>query len=985
MHQTLKEWAATYRDGVFGKESIVARYALTRPSKSTQQDDFVGRMLWALSDKSGLPAKRFAEFNPVPPFEWLAAFSEERFQYDDLGRFGVSPRAPIDTKLRFSLIRRPTPYNHASWMALIGNGFGGEWDKVMIQIARWLIRHLDDPRLMHWLSERGGQLHGRWHDLLEGQLDNLAILERDGKTSKLDEIRAQSPKAIPRPMMRTLWRLLLAGRVKPLGFHGSFYLWKDRLECDGLSATLRLELRELLAPMMALEKPLHPGDESVVSESPQRLSQLAGWKLVPAANHVQALRDLASERWQKALPTLLEDFQQLLRDALGLLREIGEATDHSDRSHWHLPSISPHWQNRGFHDWVALIELLRDAWLAVRDLDPARAARIAQEWFEQTYPTFKRLAFFAASKNNRIVPEQWVNWLLADGAWWLWSKDTKREVLRLLVLQGSSLTSSLQDRLVAAILAGSPREMYPGDLEPEHWRNLAEHSVWLRLAKLEVSGLVLGDAARKRLADLSTTHPEWQLAVNESDEFSYWLIGTGDPGYEESRVIDIDIAPRKRHDLVQWLQQSSTEDRSFHEDTWRETCRTHPLNSLCALNDLAQKKLWPTNRWREALQVWCRKDRLLQWSWRYAAPLVQTMPNEVLKEIAHGVTWWLQSVSESITQYEDILLNLCCRVLKQPLEPDSDSNGKSPVTEAINHPIEHVTQALLNLWFKRKPNDNDGLLDDIKPLFTKICDIQVDQFRHGRVLLASRLIALFRVDRSWTEQHLLPLFQWTTNPTEAKAVWQGFLWSPRLYTPLLTAFKQQFLETVGHYDDLGEHGRPFVTLLTYAALEPIEEYTEQEFQSAIRALPQKGLQEVAQTLSRALESAGEQRENYWKNRIKPFWQNIWPKLRDLASSHIAESLARMSIAAGDEFPSALDTIYYWLQLIEHPHYVVHQLHESGLCARFPKNALKLLHAIIHDQQWMHSEFGQCLDAIEQAAPGLAQDARYQRLMHSRPM
>ena len=67
------------------------------------------------------------------------------------------------------------------------------------------------------------------------------------------------------------------------------------------------------------------------------------------------------------MPMLLEDLQQLLRDALDLLHELGEADASSDRSYWDLPSISPHWQNRGYRDWVVLIELLRDAWLAVRE------------------------------------------------------------------------------------------------------------------------------------------------------------------------------------------------------------------------------------------------------------------------------------------------------------------------------------------------------------------------------------------------------------------------------------------------------------------------------------------------------------------------------------------------------------------------------------------------------------------------------------------
>ena len=680
------------------------------------------------------------------------------------------------------------------------------------------------------------------------------------------------------------------------------------------------------------------------------------------------------------MPHLLEDFQQLLRDALDLLRELGEADDRSDRSHWDLPSISPHWQNRGFRDWVTLIELLRDAWLAVHINDSLRATRIAQAWFDLPYPTFKRLVFFAASQDGCIAPEQWVDWLLADGAWWLWATDTGREVFRLLVLQGHQLEGASQERLEAAILAGPPREMFRDDLEPDRGQDLMAHLVWLHLAKLNASGIALGARASERLEELSNGYPQWRLEANERDEFSHWMSGTGDPDYEESR--DVDIAPRKRRELVQWLTKPQPEQRPFYEDTWRDVCRTRFFHSLYALCDLARDGVWPAGRWREALQAWSEVGMVLR-SWRYAAPLVQTMPDTVIQEIAHSVTWWINTVSKSINQQEEILLILCRRVLALPLEAGSGMtrNGEpidQPVTEAINHPIGLVTQALINLWFKRNPNDNDQLPTDIAPLFTELCDVQVDRFRRGRVLLGTQLIALFRVDRAWTEQYLLPLFSWD-NPCEAKAVWEGFLWSPRLYQPLLTAFKLQFLESAKHYTDLGEHRQQFAAFLTYAALGPAEGYTVDEFRSAIGALPQEGLEKSAQALFQSLEGAADQREDYWKNRVQPFWHNVWPKSRDLATPRMAESLTRLTIAAQSEFPAALAAVKDWLRPIEHPHYVVHLLQKSGLCMRFPADALDLLNTVITDQLWASQELGQCLDEIVKAAPQLSNDARHQYL------
>jgi len=984
LHQTLHAWADTYRDGVQGKEAIVVEHALARPQYSTRQDDFVGRMLWALSDKSGLPAKRFAELNPAPPLDWLlSAFSDERFQHRDLPRFHVPPHLEVDTKLRFSLIRRPAPYDRAPQISLTSGGFSfSQWDDVMLQIARWLLRYLNDPRLLIWITERGGQMHYQWKLMIENELNRFAVLERDRKTSERDEILLHAPKAIPSPLMSIFWRLLLSGRVKPRWNTLNLHQWLDRLKCEGLNTILRLELRELLSPKVRLNQPYRWSNNDLeMADEPSCIKQLVDWELVLAVDGVHStLQHLTDETWKSAMPYLLEDFQLLLRDALDLMQELGETEDRNDHSHWDLPSISPHWQNRGFRDWVALIELLRDAWLAVRSNDSVRATQIALSWFELPYPTFKRLALFAASQDNCIKPEGWVNWLLVEGAWWLWSTELEREVFRLFVLQGRHLAGTVQERLEDAILAGPPRAMYRSDLEAERWQELVTHSVWIHLAKLSSSGLVLGESAATRLEEISTSYPHWQLATNERDEFSRWMSGTGDPDYENSR--DIDIAPRKRLELVQWLAKPISEKRPLYEDTWRDVCRTRFFHSLCALNELSQNEVWPLGRWRKALQTWSEEGIVLR-SWRYAAPLVQTMPDAVLQDICHAVTWWMEVVSKSINCHEDILLNLCRRVLALEIGSESRVIRKrietyDHVESAINDPNGHVTQALINLWFKQKPNDNDLLPAELRDIFTLLCDVQIDRFRHGRVLLGSQTISFFRVDRTWTEQYLLPLFDWS-NPLEAKAVWEGFLWSPRIYQPLLIALKSQFLESAHHYADLGRQRQQFVTLLTYAALGKTDGYTMEEFRLAIGVLPQEGLEESAQVLSQALESAADQSEDYWKNRVQPFWHEIWPKSRKLATPRISESLTRTMIAARDQFPVALSTAQAWLQPIEYPDYVVRLLHESGICSRYPTDALCLLNAIISGQQWAPLELGKCLDQIVEADTQLVQDARYHRL------
>jgi hypothetical protein len=980
LHLTLKEWASTHRDGQLGKERIVANYASIRPTGSTKEDDFVGRLLWALSDGSGLPARHFADFNPVPSLDWLDPICKSRYGHHDLARFRVPAQQAVDDKLSYSLASRPAPYGLAPWMCLATQGGqASQWDDVMQHLARWLARHLNDPALALWVARQGGLLHRNFLSVIEHRLEELAKLELSGKTTELENIQANAPNAIPGPLMRIVWRLLLTGRLKTTAWAINLFRWRERLARDGVSASLRFELRELLAPKITIREPFRLDTDGASTGEPQRLQDIMRAELALASDHVQStLSDLCeTAAWESASRELFADFDHLLLDALDLMRELGTATDTQDRSHWDMPSISPHWQNRGFHDWVALIELLRDAWIKVHQSNPQSAAVAVDAWRLRPYPTFKRLALFAATFDGIAKSGEWVDWLLSDQGWWLWAVDTQREAMRLLVLRGEALPAPADQRLQAAILVGPPREMFREGIEADRWEMIVQHSVWLRLAKLVAGGAKLAAEAQSRFDELSEANPDWALAENESDEFSHWMSGTGDPDYDEKRVID--RAPRTKEDrrkLPVWLNRPAMRG-PWADDDWRDVCRERVALASCALASLARENIWPVERWREAMQAW-GDEKLPRRSWNLLAKFVESMPDKELHSISHAVAWWLEAVSKVIDRHENSFFVVCSRLLG--MEHGDGVSTDQPVTRAINHPTGRVAQALLHLWFRRGPTDGQGLHEDLKALFTQLCDVDAHDHRHGRVVLAANLIALFRVDRAWTEAHLLPRFDWNSSAEEARAAWEGFLWSPRLYRPLLDAYKASFLEAARHYAELNEHGRQYAAILTYAALEPADTFTVPELRSAMESMPPDGLNHAAQTLVHAVEGAGEQREEYWKNRLLPFWKAIWPKSLQFATEAMAGQLAQLAIAARGEFPSATSAVQAWLKPLEHPHYELRLLRQSKLCQRFPKEALQLLSSLISDQPWPSPELLACLEEIEAAWQEVRDEPRYRRLV-----
>ncbi|MGL4315008.1 MAG: anti-phage defense-associated sirtuin Dsr1 [Pseudomonas sp.] len=975
LHKTLRAWANTYRDGVRGKERVVVECAIARPLASTKQDDFVGRMLWVLSDPGGLPAKQFAELDPVPSLDWLEPLSQELYSHADLGRFGVPPQTAVNNKLSYSLTSRPAPYQLAPWMAIVDAGHSSRWDAVMFQLARWLLRHLDDPKLLIWLIKRGGQLNNQLIWLIEHRLDELDKLANGGNTTELDRIRANAPNAIPRPAMRTLWRLLLNGHVRSGLRDLSLYRWRDQFKHDGLTASVRLALRETLTPCLSLREPFRWSGADDDNEAQDRINNIVEWEIVLASDHVHSgLRDIPkNEQWTAALPELLDDFSALLRDTLDLMRELGGVDSESDRSYVHQPSISDHSQNKDFHDWTALIELARDAWLTTVAKSPKRARLMAETWAHGPYPVFRRLALFAATQGRIIPLRQAIDWLLADERRWLWSEETRRETIRLLVSLAPQLDATTLAELEQAILSGPPRDLYRADIDPDDWNKVLDHGVWLRLAKMAQAGAPLSEAGQSQLDSLSAQYP-WQLAADESDEFPIWMGDVWDDDHDSGQQLK--RIPHTRRRVLDHLQKHPVLEDS-QQDDWHKLCSEMFQATAYALYKLAQQNNWPAARWRDALQAWS-EEKLRDRSWRYMAPVIVDAPDDLVQALSHGISWWLKAVAKTFKGHEDHFLTLTQRTLRLDFEDDGDTDD--PVFRAINHPVGHVTQALLDWWYRQEPSDGQGLPELIKPIFTELCDTQVAKFSHGRVLLSAHALSLFRVDRAWSVQHLLPLFDWNRSEAEAQAAWEGFLWSPRLYRPLMEAIKPAFLDTVNHYTQLGKHNEQFAAFLTFAALDPGDTFTIAQLATAIRALPADGLRESAQALVRAQEGAGDQREDYWKNRVLPFWEKIWPKSNDQTSSANAESLARLCIATGNEFPSAMAAIGRWLRVVEHPDYVIHRLQESGLSARFPEDALRLLLTILGDQpSWLSPELRQCLDAIGQAAPNLRQDHRFMRV------
>ena len=135
----------------------------------------------------------------------------------------------------------------------------------------------------------------------------------------------------------------------------------------------------------------------------------------------------------------------------------------------------------------------------------------------------------------------------------------------------------------------------------------------------------------------------------------------------------------------------------------------------------------------------------------------------------------------------------------------------------------------------------------------------------------------------------------------------------------------------------------------------------------------------AEVLVDGLEAADERAAEFWRNRVQPYLQEIWPQQLDRKTPRLLECFGRLCIAAGDAFPEALEELQHWLQSMLYAGHLLGRLKDSDLCNKFPAESLDLLDRVIGDEPPLGDELRECLQLIQSAEPPLKDDPRFRRL------
>ena len=125
-------------------------------------------------------------------------------------------------------------------------------------------------------------------------------------------------------------------------------------------------------------------------------------ELLAGSNYIGMILDAINEvpDVDNFLASLSDDLTSLLKDALDIWAAVEEADVRDDPGYTHQPSIKPHDQNRHYHSWTVLIDLVWRSWTRLDATSAEKSRSLVARWRSIPYLTFRRLSLQAIGEST---------------------------------------------------------------------------------------------------------------------------------------------------------------------------------------------------------------------------------------------------------------------------------------------------------------------------------------------------------------------------------------------------------------------------------------------------------------------------------------------------------------------------------------------------------------------------------------------------------
>ncbi len=518
---------------------------------------------------------------------------------------------------------------------------------------------------------------------------------------------------------------------------------------------------------------------------------------------------------------------------------------------------------------------------------------------------------------------------------------------------------------------------------------MSDYETLLRLHKLKEAGASLPESVQK-VYDRIQNDLSWQPKDDHSDEFRLFVSSSnaslrqiGESKRENFEDMSID-------QFIQWSKKQEGEDILPWEcaGAWSDFVKDDFRTAMNLLKGASAKGVWPISPWYYALSINGQKETevVADALKREVAKLLIKMPIQAMGELALQASRWFETVWRRLN--ETLRRKLWQKIRDASIEKDEPQQNLD-FSMTLNHAggiLGNILYDELSEYIPRvEVGKNYGFPRQLKQDFLYIAENENPSAKLARVRLAPMLFVLYRIDPAWVEHTFFLRMNPEDEETFDPYLWEGYLWYSRCSADLLEALKPLLFKILQHLDCIPYHSRDrAVSLFTYLAVPPDRGISTEEAKSVLWKLGPDKLASVAETLREILQGADEKSLALWRDTVEPWFRMAWPKRPTDRSPELTESLARMSINAGEAFPSIVDTIKdiltperYGVSL----HFLDQEEQNTGHVSKYPQDSLTLIDKLVHNDS-NRKILGGLLNAISEANPALKETDSFKRLFET---
>lgn len=558
----------------------------------------------------------------------------------------------------------------------------------------------------------------------------------------------------------------------------------------------------------------------------------------------------------------------------------------------------------------------------------------------------------------------------------LWDTYLKRETMRFLRKRGMDIGRKDLSRLLRTILAGPPRNNYQR-MEENDWVKLRDHHIRQRLLLLTESGVKLTKRAQNKLEMIQRAQP-WEPQEDRSGEFPIFVTTRRGSQHETGEMVN--FSTKNIESFIEW-SVTQRDKRWDCSGGWFLFCENEPDEALQLLQMAGERNIWPIAPWYDALSRFQKNSNdIPKRHKKDTAQILLGMPDEPLGILDLQASRWLEENRKGLGK------GLRRRLWKHLWEASLITNIEEPLDydATLNYAGGILASVLMDELIEYHPTaitgENPGFFKHLAPYFKLIEDGETSSAKLARIRLSANLLYLFRVDREFTKNALLSRMDSESRDNFEPGLWEGYLWSPRIYDDLLEPLKPIFFRILENLDLISQRVHENATqLFIDISVPPDRGVTTKEAQKVLQDMPSQNLAEAASRLRLILAGAGEKAPILWHETIEPWFKKAWPKHEDAKSRKTSSSLAWMAIETGEAFPDAVITIKDQLKPSRWGD-TLHNIKEANIQKRFPKAVWTLIkHTIGDDTEIAGLELQKILDEISHEWPDVTDDAYFQRL------